>query len=217
MLYTAIDRHKLLIIIRSKNMKKYIAIILAAVLVASVAVFGGCSKGTGGGETTTAAGETTEAVTEAETEAETQQDVPEVAGETQSWGKISSVLVPEGLTFAKGAYGDETDENAVTISDEAQPLYHYYLINVMTPEEIQDSINASKEMNEEYGIEDVAEFKEGNNTFSGITYGEEGTFKVYILSMSAGDKSASVTISVPQGTDITSDEVRAVLASIELA
>lgn len=199
-------------------MKKLLSVVFAVMLVAGAVVLGGCSNGTGGEETTTAAaGETTtEAVTEATTE-EAAKDVPEVAGETQSWGKISSVLVPEGLTFAKGAYGDDTDENAVTISDDAQPLYHYYLINVMTPEEIQDSINASREMNEDYGIEDVAEFKEGNNTFSGITYGEEGTFKVYILSMAAGDKSASVTISVPQGTDITSDEVRAVLASIELA
>ena len=194
-------------------MKKYLAIILAAVLLVSACILGGCSKGGSGTEesTTGAAADTTEAAEDTTTSA------VQVPGEVQSWGKISSVLVPEGLTFAKGAYGDETDENAVTISDEAAPLNHYYLINVMTAEEIQDSINASKEMNEEYGIEDVAEFTEGSNKFSGITYGEEGSFKVYILSMESGGKTASVTVSVPDGTDISSDEVRAVLYSIALA
>lgn len=204
-------------------MKKLLSIILAVFLVTSVAVFSGCSNGNGGAEETTAAEETTQAAEEETTEAAEEtteaaeaKDVPKVAGKVESWGQVAAVLVPEGMSFSKGAYGDEADETAVTISDESAPLNHYYLIDVMTSDEIEDSLTASKEINEEYGIEDVASFTEGKNEFSGITYGEKDSFKVYILSMKSGDKTGMVTLSVKEGDDLSSDEVRAVLASIEI-
>ena len=200
-------------------MKKLLSVLLAAILVVSGAMLGGCAKKAAEETETTTAAQSAEGETKAEeasetTEAPAKSEAVTVPGEVQSWGKIS-VLVPKELKLKKGAYGDETDENAVTLYEEKDELHHYYLINVMSPDDIQSSIDTTKEMNTEYNIEDVAEFKEGENTFSGITYGDE-TFKVYVLKMTNGDKSASVTVSVQNGTDLKTDEVRAVLGSIAI-
>lgn len=172
-------------------MKKLISILLAFVLVFALAACGG-EGGEDGGKA-----------------------AEEVKGAQASWGLIS-VFVPEGYVLSGGSItgADDTDETQCSIQPETASMYDYYWISVKNKEDIDSSIQTTKEMN---SASDIT-FKTGDIEWTGCSY-------KYTTALSGDVDIGSVTANIG-GVDYLvsfcghapeSAEMNAVLGSITAA
>ncbi len=104
-------------------------------------------------------------------------------GEEQTWGNIS-VFVPEGWNLTGGDLLDENDPDKLSLKDPDADSFTYVNVLIDTEENIDNNINATKEMNE--GTSDTT-VKVGEAEWTGLTYESIG-YKCGYLKHVAADK-----------------------------
>ena len=187
----------------NESMKKKAALLMCIlVMVCSLAACGGKDGDSAGSDSAGKNNDTSSTTPEPEE--------AKIKGTTESWGIYSEILVPEGMHIRTGNTTDETDENAVWVNKDDNPLNYFYFI-LSTAEQSQKDIDATKTANAKYNPEEVT-VKAGDYEWKGLAYSYLGT-DVAQMYATIGDKVINVRMT---GFAYNSDYAKAILGSIKL-